>query len=345
MCAPAGGAAQRPTSGEYAGGRSSAGDAAAARLAPGGALDRSGEVGPALDWEALFDEPAAGGPEAGTSKTQGGAEELTTVAGDLVMRWTRQSLQPRSSFDRQLLADVRLGKAALAANGGETEVTGLAGWLRERGYDAAAAASRGGTGGPYLALRHSYIVVNAGAGGDGRRLRGFGGEPVLVEASFRECFAIAKPSACYARLLADLPAEFVGSPAQLTALVEVISDQISTSFQEQGMSVPPWRTLRSLLSRWRLPGEEERGGAATKTAAAAPAGPAEQGRLRRPSFRRAAESGRQWAADKVAVPLRQQLPAHSEGAHAVARIAWVRSPTAVAAGERIRSCTSLRSRQ
>jgi uncharacterized protein (TIGR01615 family) len=76
--------------------------------------------------------------------------------------------------------------------------------------------------------------------------------PVIVEAQFREHFAIAHPTPAYAVLLAAAPAEFVGSSERLAALAELLSAGVAVAFREQGLPLPPWRRAKSLLSKWAL---------------------------------------------------------------------------------------------
>jgi hypothetical protein len=82
----------------------------------------------------------------------------------------------------------------------------------------------------------------------------------IVEPQLRSHFEVGRPSPLYRRLLDDLPDVFVGGASELCAVVEFLCDQMSTSFQECGMSVPPWRSARALLSKWSLGEEEQRGG-------------------------------------------------------------------------------------
>jgi uncharacterized protein (TIGR01615 family) len=82
----------------------------------------------------------------------------------------------------------------------------------------------------------------------------------IVEPHLRQHFEVGRPSPLYRRLLDDLPDVFVGGAEQLAVVVEFLCDQMSTSFMECGMSVPPWRSARALLSKWSLGEEELRGG-------------------------------------------------------------------------------------
>ena len=76
---------------------------------------------------------------------------------------------------------------------------------------------------------------------------------LILEPRFRESFAIASPTPQFAEVLAAVPEEFVGSARRLTAIVEVVCEQIRLSFQAQGLPVPPWRQPSALASKWFPP--------------------------------------------------------------------------------------------
>jgi uncharacterized protein (TIGR01615 family) len=75
---------------------------------------------------------------------------------------------------------------------------------------------------------------------------------MIVEAQFREHFAIAHSTPGYAMLLAAAPTEFVGTKERLTGLVELLSAALASAFRDQGLPLPPWRRVRSVLSKWAL---------------------------------------------------------------------------------------------
>lgn len=47
-----------------------------------------------------------------------------------------------------------------------------------------------------------------------------------------------------------LPAEFVGTPACLVPLVQLMCAEMGASFSTRGLTCPPWRHAKSLLSKW-----------------------------------------------------------------------------------------------
>jgi len=55
----------------------------------------------------------------------------------------------------------------------------------------------------------------------------------VVEAQLRENFEIGHPTPAYHALLQAVPVEFVGAPARLRALVEVLSAGVAATFSAQ----------------------------------------------------------------------------------------------------------------
>lgn len=66
---------------------------------------------------------------------------------------------------------------------------------------------------------------------------------------FREQFEISHPTPRYSGLLALLPSVLVASAEQITALVQLLCAEMSLAFEHHGLSLPPWRQSKSLLSK------------------------------------------------------------------------------------------------
>lgn len=66
--------------------------------------------------------------------------------------------------------------------------------------------------------------------------------------------------------------EFVGTPLRLQALVDTLCAEMAEAFTSQQRTLPPWRKLKSMLSKWFDP-EEMPGLAAPGAPAAPPPGP------------------------------------------------------------------------
>lgn len=72
----------------------------------------------------------------------------------------------------------------------------------------------------------------------------------IVDTNFREHFRIPHPTTTYAALLNAIPEEFVGTAAKLQPLVQLITQQMTQAFTKQGLTCPPWRQAKSVLSKW-----------------------------------------------------------------------------------------------
>lgn len=66
---------------------------------------------------------------------------------------------------------------------------------------------------------------------------------------FREQFEISQPTARYSGLLGMLPEVMVAPAARLEPLVTVLCSEMSLAFEQHGLSLPPWRQSKSLLSK------------------------------------------------------------------------------------------------
>lgn len=54
----------------------------------------------------------------------------------------------------------------------------------------------------------------------------------------------------YQELIKLLPAEFVGSPARLVPLAQLLCTEMGAAFAARALTCPPWRQAKSLLSKW-----------------------------------------------------------------------------------------------
>lgn len=76
------------------------------------------------------------------------------------------------------------------------------------------------------------------------------GEAVIVDLHFREQFAMAQPTKRYRAALC-ITERFVGSVDRLTALVHFLCEEMAAAFTLRGLTLPPWRRKRAVLSKWR----------------------------------------------------------------------------------------------
>jgi hypothetical protein len=188
----------------------------------------------------------------------------------------------------QLLREVHFYRDILLAEDGDVDGVVLASKLTLCGYRVAVRQALGGGQGTavFSNLRHSFLLVTAPlgcacAGVDyivevkllamsgcyscrtalayQHLLRPSRGRlilarrrplPVCLQPHFREQFEISQPTARYGGLLAMLPAVFVGTAAELLPLVQLLCSEMTLAFEQHGLSLPPWRQSKSLLSKW-----------------------------------------------------------------------------------------------
>ncbi|KAL6777743.1 CGL132 [Auxenochlorella protothecoides x Auxenochlorella symbiontica] len=199
-------------------------------------------------------------------------EALPTTASAPVVHAVRQLIRPSTHFEAALLEDVIAVRTSLALCTGSVDLAEFCEELRALGYlarvvhNAASAARPGPADGPGPApgagagagaatraaaanpralekLRHSHVLVTGRAGGERGAL-------LVVDPRFRDQFSLGHPPPAYSALLDSMPAEFVGPPERLQALVRLLCSEIAGAFAVQGQPLPPWRTLRSMLGKW-----------------------------------------------------------------------------------------------
>lgn len=114
----------------------------------------------------------------------------------------------------------------------------------------------GGTGGECLQnLRHSYLMcteatVGGSNGSQNHASQHNQKEQVNIELSFREHFAVARPSKKYQKFYDSIPEVVVGSMQNLREAVELICEEMRQSFAESKLPVPAWRKRKGIISKW-----------------------------------------------------------------------------------------------
>jgi hypothetical protein len=78
-----------------------------------------------------------------------------------------------------------------------------------------------------------------------------------VDLNFRDHFVLPHSTGWYAKLLAALPNDWVGTAAALAPLVGLMSAGMRLCFKQAGVPLPPWREGRAVLSRWLPEAYEE----------------------------------------------------------------------------------------
>ena len=76
------------------------------------------------------------------------------------------------------------------------------------------------------------------------------GSDIVVECAFSSHFRIPCATRAYQDLLAHLPDVFVGPLQRMLPLVDLMTRELSHSFSEAGITMPPWRSARSVMSKW-----------------------------------------------------------------------------------------------
>ncbi|PKA47289.1 hypothetical protein AXF42_Ash017234 [Apostasia shenzhenica] len=72
----------------------------------------------------------------------------------------------------------------------------------------------------------------------------------IVEINLAGEFEIARPSADYVALLDCIPKVFVGRPAALEVVLEMMCSASKESMKNAGMYVPPWRRRKYMREKW-----------------------------------------------------------------------------------------------
>ncbi|CAH8391569.1 unnamed protein product [Eruca vesicaria subsp. sativa] len=115
----------------------------------------------------------------------------------------------------------------------------LMAYLRNKGFDAGLCKSRWERFGNNTGGKYKYVDVN---GEDNNRF--------IVETNLAGEFVIARPTARYISLLAQLPRVFVGTPEELKQLVRIMCFEIRRSMKRAGIQVPPWKRNGYMQAKW-----------------------------------------------------------------------------------------------
>lgn len=106
-------------------------------------------------------------------------------------------------------------------------------------------------------LRHSFLILSPSAHLSARSsLRpthtpaAAAAEEVIIDPTFRDNFVIAHPSPRYSAALEALPPVFIGTLSTVQPLVELLCAEMALAFKEAGIVTPPWRSLRSMMTKW-----------------------------------------------------------------------------------------------
>eukprot|EP00882_Tetradesmus_deserticola_P000732 GHRQ01000799.1.p1 GENE.GHRQ01000799.1~~GHRQ01000799.1.p1 ORF type:complete len:347 (+),score=127.10 GHRQ01000799.1:165-1205(+) len=154
------------------------------------------------------------------------------------LRWLQE---PQSTFQLQLQRDVRRLMRVMGRE--KLDVVVMASRLSLVGYHVTVRTAIGGGPSCFRNLRHEFLTVLAHEGD-------FKDSTLIVDPLFREQFAIPQPTATYQALLKLIPAEFVGTASRLIPIVQCLCAEMVASFESKGLTLPPWRRVQSMLSKW-----------------------------------------------------------------------------------------------
>ncbi|MQL96874.1 hypothetical protein Taro_029570, partial [Colocasia esculenta] len=88
----------------------------------------------------------------------------------------------------------------------------------------------------------------------------------VVDVEFAGEFVVARPTAEYVRVSAELPRVYVGKPEELRRLLRLLAEAAKRSLRAREMHLPPWRKGRYMQAKWL--------GAYRRTLNPVPSGPA-----------------------------------------------------------------------
>ena len=154
---------------------------------------------------------------------------------------------PCSIFHSRLIRDVKMMlRDTCEEEAGTIDVVVLASKLSAVGYRVYLRSAIGGGDGVscYFNLANEFLLVSSGDPSDPDT------QDFLVEARFRDHFKIPQPTMRYEGLLEMVPEVVVATPSSLSGLVQLVCSEMALAFGQMGLSLPPWRQAKSLLSKW-----------------------------------------------------------------------------------------------
>jgi hypothetical protein len=100
-----------------------------------------------------------------------------------------------------------------------------------------------------------------------------GEEPAewVIDPSFSQAFSVSQPTPRYAHILSSLPPLLVAPLGRLTRAILLLGPELARCFERQELSLPPWRRVDPLLSRYAATTSVPIRSAQAAAAAAAPA--------------------------------------------------------------------------
>ena len=91
-------------------------------------------------------------------------------------------------------------------------------------------------------LYHNYLLFETDMG-----------EEIYIDPFFRSQFEIFHPcDGIYESAMDNIPEIFIGTYTELCAYVKYMAKQVKRLFIQSHIDIPPWRTQRAFLSKWRI---------------------------------------------------------------------------------------------
>lgn len=91
-------------------------------------------------------------------------------------------------------------------------------------------------------LYHSFLILKTDIG-----------EEIYIDPFFKSQFEIFHTSdSKYTGAMEHIPCIFIGTYIELCAYVKYMAKQVRLLFLHSRMELPPWRTQRAFLSKWRI---------------------------------------------------------------------------------------------
>lgn len=164
----------------------------------------------------------------------------------VVLDRLRALSRPDSNFEARLMRDAQYYSASVLEEEGSMCAVVLASKLAQVGYRVSIRTALGGGAGlkAFAHLSHEFLVV-APPGGQLSLV-----PEIIVDPHFRDQFDIPQAAPWYRQVVAAVPVMYAGNTTRLKAMVRLVCGEMGAAFSERGTVAPPWRSVKSLLSKW-----------------------------------------------------------------------------------------------
>ena len=128
-----------------------------------------------------------------------------------------------------------------ASNAAKGNLDVLAEILTRLGYSVKVTSSVAAAGqcqGSFYSLRHKFIILN------------LINDEYVIDPAFKEHFLVHNPTKRFSKILALVPGMAIVPERRLLRSVTFLSMEMERCFAARRVALPPWRKLKSLLSKW-----------------------------------------------------------------------------------------------